>query len=221
LSGSPATVLGLPQPLTNRGRLATDGIDLALNYKRDIGFADLALSFVGNWTNKSEFRASSTSYNRDCVGYFSANCGSIQPKYQWTQRTTLSFDAIDVSLLWRHIASVEYEGAADDFAARGFTATSRVLFNGAITNGGAAKSPVAGTTVNMNKVSAYDYFDLTTRVEVTDNLTLTLTATNILNKKPPLLGANAGSTSYNSGNTFPSTYDAVGRRYAATATLKF
>lgn len=221
LSGSPATVLGLPQPLTNRGRLATDGIDLALNYKRDIGFADLALSFVGNWTNKSEFRASSTSYNRDCVGYFSANCGSIQPKYQWTQRTTLSFDAIDVSLLWRHIASVEYEGAADDFAARGFTTTSRVLFNGKITNGGAAKSPVAGTTVNMNKVSAYDYFDLTTRVEVTDNLTLTLTATNILNKKPPLLGANAGSTSYNSGNTFPSTYDAVGRRYAATATLKF
>lgn len=221
LSGSPATVLGLPQPLTNRGRLATDGIDLALNYKRDIGFADLALNFVGNWTNKSEFRASSTSYNRDCVGYFSANCGSIQPKYQWTQRTTLSFDAIDVSLLWRHIASVEYEGAADDFAARGFTATSRVLFNGKITNGGAAKSPLAGTTVNMNKVSAYDYFDLTTRVEVTDNLTLTLTATNVLNKKPPLLGANAGSTSYNSGNTFPSTYDAVGRRYAATATLKF
>ena len=221
LSGPPAIVFGLPQPLTNRGRLATDGIDFALNYKGDLGFADLSLSFVGNYTMSSEFRASPTSYNRDCVGYFSANCGSIQPKYQWNQRTTLSFDNIDVSLLWRHIASVKYEGAADDFAARGFTAVSRVLFNGTVTNGGAARSPLAGTRVNMNQISAYNYFDLATRFGLSDNLDLTFTVTNLLDKSPPLVGNAAGSTSFNSGNTYPSTYDAVGRRYGVTAKLKF
>jgi outer membrane receptor protein involved in Fe transport len=221
LSGSSATIPGLPQPLTNRGRLATDGIDFALNYKRDIGFADLNLSFVGNYTMKSEFRASPTSFNRDCVGYFSANCGSIQPKYQWNQRTTLSFGNIDVSLLWRHIASVKYEGTADDFAARGFTAAKRFLFKGTVVNSGAAKSPLAGKSFDMNKISAYDYFDLATRVGVMENLDLTLTVTNLLDKKPPLVGNSAGSTAYNSGNTYPSTYDAVGRRYGVTAKLKF
>jgi outer membrane receptor protein involved in Fe transport len=50
---------------------------------------------------------------------------------------------------------------------------------------------------------------------------MTATVQNLLDKDPPLTGNNAGSTSYNSGNTFPSTYDALGRRYAVTAKLRF
>lgn len=210
-------ILGLPQPLTNNGRLATDGIDLSVNYQTDLNFAQLALSFNGNWTNKSTFQASSSSYNRDCVGYFSVNCASIQPEFSFTQRTTFTFGKVDLSLLWRYIDSVKYEGQASDYVARGFTAASRNLFNGEITG----PSPLAGKSYNFNKISAYNYFDLTTRFGITDNLDLTMSAFNIFDKKPPLVGSAAGTTTYNSGNTFPSTYDAVGRRFAATARLKF
>ena len=150
---------GLPTPLTNAGRLKTDGIDLNVNYKRDLGFAGLNLSFQGNYTHKSTFQASASSYERDCVGYYSANCGftlgQIQPKYFFTQRTTLTFEKIDLSLLWRHIDKVQYEGAASDFAARGFSATSRFLYNSATAvaprNVITGPSPLAGGTYNFNR----------------------------------------------------------------------
>ena len=112
---------------------------------------------------------------------------------------------------------MKYEGQASDYVARGFTTASRNLFNGEITG----PSPLAGKSYNFNKISAYNYFDLTTRFGITDNLDLTMSAFNIFDKKPPLVGSAAGTTTYNSGNTFPSTYDAVGRRFAATARLKF
>jgi iron complex outermembrane recepter protein len=214
-------ILGLPQPLTNLGRLATDGIDFKIAYKTDFGGVRFNYALNGNWTNHSKFRASPNSINRECVGYFSANCssqgGAIQPRWNWTQRTTLGFDSVDVSLLWRHIGGVRYEGQAADFAARGFTATSRNLFNGTITGSG----PLVGRSVNFNKIPSYDYFDLSTRISLTDDIQLTLTAFNIFNRKPPVLGAGAGSTAQNSGNTFPSTYDPLGRRYAASVNVRF
>lgn len=217
LSGSSATTFGLPQPLTNLGQLETDGIDLSISYRRDIGFADLALSFNGNWTNSSKFRASPTGYNRDCTGFYSVNCASIQPEFSFSQRTTLGFENVDVSLLWRYIDGVEYEGQATDFAARGFTATNRNLFRGTITGAG----PMVGRTVNFNKIRAYHYFDLSTRFSVTDNLGLTLSVLNLTNQQPPLLGNTAGATAFNSGNTYPSTYDALGRTFSAAVKLKF
>jgi iron complex outermembrane recepter protein len=224
LSGtSTATVpiLGLPQPLTNNGRLATDGIDWKINYRNDFGAFKFTYDLNGNWVNHTKFRASPTSLNRECVGYFSPNCtsqnGAIQPRWTWTQRTTFSVGEIDLSLLWRHLSSVQYEGQAADFAARGFTAASRNLFNGTVTG----PSPLAGRTNNFNRIPAYDYFDLSARMSITKELQLTLTAFNLFNRAPPLVGAGAGSTAQNSGNTFPSTYDPLGRRYAATVNLRF
>lgn len=223
LSGSAATNPGLPQPLTNNGRLKTDGIDVVLNYATELAGVDVGLSFNGNWTNTSKFRASPTAFERDCVGYYSVNCGignitgSITPEYSFNQRTTLGFGGVDVSLLWRYIHDVEFEGQADDFAARGFSATNRNLFNGTITGTG----PLVGRNFNFNRIDAYHYFDLSTRVQVADNVTFILTAQNLTDKQPPVVGNNSGSTTFNSGNTYPSTYDALGRRYSVQARFRF
>lgn len=213
LSGSPATTPGLPLPLSNAGELFTDGFDLTMNYRRNIGFADLILNFAGNWTRNSWFDANplDTTSPPNCPGVYSANCGiavgQLQPEFSWNQRTTLSFKHVDVSLLWRHLSSFKYE----------FAGTPGELYEGTISGGG----PLVGTSVNFNRIPAYDYFDLSTRFNVTDHFELTLSAFNIFDKKAPILGANAGSTTANSGNTFPSTYDVIGRRYAATARIKF
>ncbi|WP_397603110.1 TonB-dependent receptor domain-containing protein [Sphingorhabdus sp.] len=222
LSGDPNVFTGLPSTLSNAGAIATDGIDLILNYKTDLtDNIGLALSFNGNYTLNNKFNAfvaSSASVNRECVGYFSANCGSpgsspggsLQPEYSWSQRTTLSFDKIDVSLLWRHLSAMEQEPL--DVIDGG------AFFNGTI---GASVLGVGGQTVNFGKIKAYNYFDLSTRLNASENLTITISVQNLLDKEPPLTGNNAGSTSFNSGNTFPSTYDALGRRYAVTAKLRF
>jgi len=213
LSGPTGTVFGLPQPLTNRGLRSTDGVDLSINYKHDIGFADLAWSFNGNWTRSSKFRASPTSYNRDCVGYYSVNCASIQPEYSFSQRTTLDFGDVDLSLLWRYVDGVEYEGLASDATLRGVGK----LYSGPITGTG----PLVGKTYNFNKIRAYHYFDLSSRFSITDNLGLTLSVMNLTDEQPPVVGNTAGSTAYNSGNTYPSSYDTLGRTYTAAVKLKF
>jgi outer membrane receptor protein involved in Fe transport len=233
LDGDPATTQGLLFPATNSGRILTDGIDLGVNYRRDLGFAKLNLSFNGNWTNRSKFQAlvpgSSvpvgnpigsgldlpTTGIRECTGFYSANCGSpgsagpssssgsIQPAFTWNQRTTLSFGDVDLSVLWRHLNPVRVEPGVTTFA------------------GTIATGALAGREVNFGKIGAYNYLDLAARFGVSDNFDLTITVTNLLDREPPLVGGTVGSVSYNSGNTYPSTYDTLGRRFNVGARIKF
>jgi iron complex outermembrane recepter protein len=232
LDGDPATTGGLVFPASNSGKIQTDGIDLGINYRRDLGFARLNLTFQGNWTHRSRFQSIvpgsiippgfpgaggplPTTEFRECVGLYSQNCGSpgsagpssaagsLQPEFTWNQRTTLSFGNVDVSLLWRHLDNMKVEPGV-------------VVFAGTL-EGGA----LDGKTVDFGRIKAYNYFDLATRIGVNDNLDFTFTVTNLLDKGPPVVGGTVGSTAFNSGNTYPSTYDALGRRFAVGARLKF
>lgn len=219
LDGDPATTGGLFGALSNLGTLATDGIDLNLAYSTGIGTVfgqegRLSLSFNGNYTNSSKFQATPTALNRECINQYSVNCGSIQPKYSFNQRTTLGLGPVDVSLLWRWVNKVRFEDQqlADDLAAAQ----------------AAGCTDPAGTDPDgcmidprFRTIKAYSWFDLTTRFEVSKNFDLTMSVFNLFDKKPPVVGGTVGSTSYNGGNTYPSSYDALGRRYAVSARLKF
>ncbi|WP_374942481.1 TonB-dependent receptor domain-containing protein [Sphingomonas sp.] len=209
LSGDPSNTPGLLTAISNLGTIKTDGIDLGINYRRDLGsFAKLALSFAGNWTHDSKFQAAPGLINRECTGYYSVNCASIQPEFYWNTRATLSFtDNIDVSVLWRHIDGVKQE-PEDALNGNG------PLYSGVVT-------PLGGGTYNLARIPAYNYIDLSTRFNVADHFDLTFTVQNLFDKSPPFVGATAGATSYNSGNTYPSTYDALGRRYAIGARIHF
>jgi outer membrane receptor protein involved in Fe transport len=201
LDGDPSTTRGLFAVSSNLGRIKTDGLDVTAFYSHDIGFAKLGVTGNFNYTFNSTFNADVTApgnFDRQCVGYYSVNCsftGSIQPKWQSSLRTTLGFDTFDVSLLWRHIDGVEQEPL--DIADQG---------------------PMFG---DFGTIGAYDYFDLTGRFNVVENISVLLTVTNLFNKQPPIVGASAGSTAFNSGNTYPSTYDALGRRYAMQVNVRF
>ena len=217
LDGDPATTPGLFGALTNQGQLLTDGIDVVANYRRDIGFARLALSFNGNYTFRSKFKSnqtSATSLDRECAGFYSTNCsavsGSILPKFAWSQRTTFSFDRFDVSLLWRHIDKVVQE-PDDKINGNG------PAFQGEVFDGNGRSFGVR----DFQRIKPFDYFDLSARVDVLKNLELTLTVQNLFDRQPPLVGTNIGATTFNSGNTFPSTYDTLGRRYAMGARVRF
>jgi outer membrane receptor protein involved in Fe transport len=213
LSGSAASVPGLFLPLTNLGAYRTDGVDLTVNYNRDFGDIGLNLSFVGNWTNSLRFQASPTALDRECVGFFSVNCGpgggsssgQIQPEFSFQQRTTLSFGSVDLSLLWRYIDDVRYEPGLPP------------IFSGTITGSG----PLVGRTEDFNTIDAYHYFDLAARFEVQRNLDFIIGVQNLFDKEPPITGSTVGQTGANSGNTFPSTYDTLGRRYNASIRVRF
>jgi outer membrane receptor protein involved in Fe transport len=205
LDGDPATTFGLFGVSQNLpiGAL-TDGVDIIANYDHKFSWAKWSSSAVFNYTHRSSFNGT------ECTSFYSTNCGSIQPKYQWSWRNTLNFAGkVDVSLLWRHIGA-EAQEPADVIA-------SGPAFSGTLGSGVGALS---GQTVNFGKIPAYDYFDMSVRFNVNDHLTLTGTVSNLMDKAPPIVGASIGSTSFDSGNTYPSTYDALGRRFAVTARIK-
>jgi outer membrane receptor protein involved in Fe transport len=216
------TGTGFPGMLSNNGTLLTNGIDLGVNYNRDLGAVKLGLSFNGNYTFKSKFLSTPGGIFRECVGYYSAGCGigggesigSLLPKFEWSQRTTLGFGPATLSLLWRHIDKMKYEprSLGDQIAAA----------NSAGCADPAGADP-DGCVINpeFRKIKAANYFDLTTQFVTTEHLTLTFEVENLLDRKPPVVGSDVGNTLYNSGNTYPSTYDALGRRFVATAKVNF
>lgn len=216
LDGDPATTLGLPQTLSNQGRLFTEGVDLIANYSRDLGFAKWNSGFVLNYAISQTFNAnvfSATPLDRECVGYYSANCGftgSMQPAWQWSWRNTFTFGKFDASILWRHISAMQQEPLDVAGNAPAFTGVFPVGFGYR-----------EGDTVDFGKIPSYDWFDLTLRFNVNDNLTFTAAVQNLFDKDPPVVGSSIGSTAFNSGNTYPSTYDALGRRFAVSARIKF
>lgn len=204
LSGDETTVSGLPLFLDNAGNLATDGVDFTATYSRAFGEIMWTSRLAGNWTNKSTFQAvTGVSLNRDCVGLYSNNCASIQPEFTFNWRNTISYDKFDVSLNWRFISENEYEDRRTDLA-----------FNGEPEGG------VLGSW-NFNRTKPYSLFDMTIRYNVMENLTLTGTISNLFDKTPPLTGSFIGATGFNSGNTYPSTFDTLGRRFNIQAKIKF
>ena len=70
-------------------------------------------------------------------------------------------------------------------------------------------------------VDANNYFDLTFGYTWNDTVRFSLLIANIADEDPPILGNETGSTSFNSGNTFPSLFDTMGRVYSASVKLSF
>ena len=116
----------------------------------------------------------------------------------FNQRTTLNFlEDYSVSLRWRYLSGVEQ--APDD------------ILNG---NGEAFIGNSSGFgDVDFSEIPSESYFDLTFQWDVLENILFTATVTNLFDNQPAVVGSNIGTTAFNSGNIYPSTYDALGRRY--------
>ena len=246
LDGAPNEARGLLLNLSNLGTIKTDGVDVSLRYRTDltdnIGFR---FATDGTWTNKNEFESSPGAGFRDCVGFYSVNCGSIQPEYVFNTRATFSFfDQIDASILWRYLDAVQYEprqlqaefDAADasnrdedgvllpidlDRIGRtGFQGCPN--FDGSATTADLPEDPgFCVVNPDFRTIPAEHYFDLSLRFAASEQLELVFTVQNLLDNKPKVVGSDLGSTAFNSGNIYPSTYDALGRRYAVAARFSF
>lgn len=210
IAGSAAEVPGLILQRSNSGLIQTDGIDVSMTYQTDLSDdIGVSLSFDGTWTNENIFNtnpANPISVNRDCVGFYSVNCSSIQPEFSFSQRTTFSFfDEFNLSLRWRYLSQTTQEPLD--------------ILNG---NGPAFQGTSAlFGEVDFQNIPSESYFDLSGQWDISENVLLTITVQNLLDNSPTVVGNNIGSTAFNSGNTYPSSYDALGRRYGASVKFKF
>ncbi len=193
-----ATAPGVSRPLSNLAQIDTSGFDLGIAYQlafEDLGMDSslgrLAISFNGNKLESYYQQFTPSSIRRDCKGYYSVACDEPLHKYRWNQRTTWYFGDFDVSYNWRHQSAVRLEPLAGTFFA-GFT-----------------------------RIPSYDYIDLSAGWDITESARISLAVTNLFDKLPPVVGNTIGTTGNNSGNTFPQSYDTIGRYFTFSSVLKF
>jgi len=72
------------------------------------------------------------------------------------------------------------------------------------------------TFYTVERIDAIDYFDLAFAFDVSDGLRLTMGVNNLLDTNPQIVGVNQEQA-----NTWPNTYEVIGRDFFISANLRF
>ncbi|RVU46205.1 TonB-dependent receptor domain-containing protein [Rubrivivax rivuli] len=192
------TARGVNTSTSNLGTDWTAGYDLEVRYRlplRSLGldakWGRVDLALSANQVTKYEFQTIPGVPLLDCLGFYGTSCGGPNYKTKFTQRGSWNVGDWNFAYNWKYVGKVIEEPGGTNYLPQ------------------------------FSTVKAYSYVDLTVDWNVTKNLKLKLSVANAFDKKPPEVGSTIGTTATNSGNTFPSYYDVVGRAYTIGATLKF
>lgn len=196
---------GIVRASSNLGKQSTSGYDLGVNYQLPLSnlgidpkMGRLDLNFALTQVKSYHNQPTPGSIDRDCLGFYSASCGAPNFKTKFTQRATWIVGDFIFGYNWRHLGSAVVEPLA---------------------NLNAKKEPIYFPA--FSKIDAYNYIDLNASWNFNKQLRLNFSINNASNKQPPAVGATIAGTGTNSGNTFPQSYDAVGRYFSVGATIKF
>lgn len=192
------TIYGVESIKRNIGKKTARGIDLAVNYSAElVPDVRLLLAFNGTWTMDSKVQFAKVLNTYECAGKVGKTCLDPQPKWVWNQTTGIEISNLLFQLTWRHLSSLE-----NDAFTVGYYHPARDY-------------------VKVPKIGSFDYFDLALRANIQENLQFRLGVDNLFDKKPPVVGNDYGGTTQNSGNTYPATYDTLGRFFTAGVNVKF
>lgn len=191
---------GIQLYTTNLDYLQAEGLEVSASFGVDIGNAG-ALRFSA-YVNKyltQESRSSIVSAVIDCKGRYGNQCGNPLPETQWVQSTTWEKGPIDVSLHWRHLGKTQIEAVQID------------------PDGDGEENVFPA----FQQIDAFNYFDLTGSYSPTDWMSVRFGIYNLTEEDPPVVGNEAADTRSNSGNTFPSVYEVLGRTYSLGVHFRF
>ena len=194
----------------NVGGIKTSGIDVNVAHRLNLGgIGSLSSSFIGTYLDKYVTDNGLTA-PYDCAGFFGSICsgGTVSssapmPHWRHKMRETLTtpFD-LGISLQWRMVGKVKHERLSDDTS---------------------LQSGAPPTDPFFQKKDAQHYFDLSATYSLMDRVNLRAGINNILDNDPPLITSSAGSCPAGpcNGNTYPGTWDALGRLVWLGATIDF
>jgi iron complex outermembrane recepter protein len=190
---------------TNVGGVRTRGVELNANYSRQLGgLGTLSLSMVGTYLDKYETDNGLTPVY-DCAGYYGPTCATVAPEWRHRARLSLKMkNGIGLSFGWRYFGAVdiEYKNPSTTLAGPFYTFDERI--------------------------GSQSYFDFGINAKVGRHFSWQLGVNNILDKEPPLTHSGSGAfgqgncaSTVCNGNTYPGTYDGLGRYIYTGVTLDF
>ncbi|WP_411288799.1 TonB-dependent receptor domain-containing protein, partial [Phenylobacterium sp.] len=193
---SPAS--GIQLFTTNLKRLEAEGIEGSVAFGVDMTtfgldekWGSLAFQWTGNYYLTNESQSGDATKVIDCVGFFSTQCDPT-PEFRFVQRTSWNIGDLQLSYLWRYVGKINV-----------------------------APNQEAVTFLAFRSIEAHNYFDLSASYAINDTVRVSAGVRNVFENDAPVVGNEAGTTSANSGNTFPSGYDVLGRVFSVGLNLRF
>lgn len=198
----------------NVGEVQTKGIEFNASYSHSLDFGTISASFIGTYLDKYRVNNGLTD-PYDCAGFYGPTCSvggttdSGAPLPEWRHKARVSLNTeygVGVSIQWRMIGKVTAETLSDNPSLAGANNFDPGL-----------------------KIGDHHYIDLATTFALGDSYNFRLGVNNLFDKQPPLVTSGSGSrpgsnlcpTGPCNGNTYPATYDALGRYVYAGVTLDF
>ena len=205
----------------NVGRLQTSGIEVAGRYSAPVSFGTISFSMNGTYLDSYEVEngltnADGSQVSYDCAGLYGPTCsvggtsdaGAPLPRWRHKARVSLNTDSgIGGSIQWRHVGKVTAE-TVSSFAA--------------LNPGGLTDHAGPGT-----RIPSFNYIDAVLSFDLQETFQFRLGVNNLFDKEPPLVTSGGGGTPNLcptgpcNGNTYPATWDALGRYFFAGVTLDF
>jgi iron complex outermembrane receptor protein len=182
----------------NTGELETSGFDVAVRYAFDLPNSQITLST--DWTITDKFAstpvAAFPNVVNNCEGSFGPTCGEPIPEYRGVTRISWDLGDYSLSLRHRYMSSVTID---------------RHLLPKRSGN----TAPALDTLV-YPKLPSQQYVDLSFTADLVDNVQLYGGVNNVLDNDPPVVGS-----AQVRANTYPATYDVLGREYFIGINAKF
>jgi iron complex outermembrane recepter protein len=183
---------------SNLGQYDYSGIDIGVTYRLPLKNLDMPSLGRVDFTlqaalfKKADILTVPGTPVIEQAGHYGVDVSTPYSKTRFNQRTTWNVGDYSLGYVWRFIG------------------------------GSTVQTDRAGTYIaEYESIKAYNYFDLNGSWQATKNLKLSATVNNAFDKKPPFIGTGIGPGAVNFGNTFPSVYDVIGRRFTLTATANF
>lgn len=169
----------------NTGAVETSGVDVDTSYRFTAGaIGSFNVALLGTWLDKFDNSPLGGSAY-DCAGVYGSTCGEPLPKWRHRLRTTWMSPggSVAVAATWRHIGAVNEE----------------------------ASSAANDSTIQDLRIGTRDYFDLFASYRWKERYTLRAGVNNVMDKDPPIISSTLTTVEPWNGNTYPQTYDSLGR----------
>jgi len=183
---------GVPAFFTNFVFFAAEGIDLTVSTGFDAGnIGEFGVALTAHQYLTQEFQTTAASPIVDCKGTYGTSCDPVN-EFRHTLRVNWFRNSLDASLLWRHLGSMDLQSNEKNAVFSAF-----------------------------HTIDSYDYVDFSIGYSYKDYGRIAVLVSNVMDEDPPIIGNDTGTTGHNSGNTFPSMYDTMGRVYSVNLKLTF
>lgn len=187
---------GLLQPESNISTLEVSGVDVQVDYELDLAdWGRVDINFLGTKLIQIDDKPSELTPTNVCKGLYGPICNSPNASVDFIQRTTWYFRDFNFGYRWSFVRGTDFEDPAN-------------------------------ATPAYASIGDVHYIDLTmgwepSSLEMLEGFRFQVGIENLFDQNPPEVGSEAGPTDQNSGNTFPGSYNTVGRVLTVSLSKKF